>query len=59
MTLEREERSASKDDRLKVGSVSFFPTRPLIYGLDADDSIELSLDIPSKLLDGLTAIALM
>jgi chorismate dehydratase len=38
---------------LRVGSVSFLNAKPLIYGLDSNDNLELELDVPSKLLDGL------
>src|SRR5256885_451163 len=38
---------------LRIGSVSFLNAKPLIYGLDRDASIKLSLDVPSRLLDGL------
>ena len=36
-----------------VGSVSFLNAKPLIYGLDDDPEIGLSLDVPSALLDGM------
>ena len=38
---------------LRLGSVSFVNARPLIYGLDANPDVELTLDVPAKLLDGL------
>ena len=38
---------------LRLGSVSFLNATPLIYGLEAVDGIELGLDVPSRLLDGL------
>lgn len=38
---------------LRIGSVSFLNARPLIYGLDADEAVDLTLDVPSRLLDGL------
>jgi chorismate dehydratase len=38
---------------LRLGSVSFLNAKPLIYGLDAAEGIELGLDVPSRLLDGL------
>jgi chorismate dehydratase len=38
---------------LRVGSVSFLNAKPLIYGLDSDRHVRLSLDVPSRLLDGL------
>ena len=38
---------------LRVGSVSFLNAKPLIYGLDASPGVELSLEVPSRLLDGM------
>ena len=38
---------------LRVGSVSFLNAKPLIYGLDAAPGVELSLEVPSRLLDGM------
>ena len=38
---------------LRIGSVSFLNARPLIYGLEEADGIDLKLDVPSRLLDGL------
>ena len=38
---------------LRLGSVSFLNAKPLIYGLDGDPSLELSLEVPSALLDGM------
>ncbi len=38
----------------RIGSVSFLNAKPLIWGLE-DDRIELHLDVPAKLLDGLQA----
>jgi chorismate dehydratase len=38
---------------LRIGSVSFLNARPLIYGLEEVDGLELQLDVPSRLLDGL------
>src|SRR5436853_7763777 len=35
---------------LRVGSVSFLNAKPLIYGLETSDDIELSLAVPSRLL---------
>lgn len=37
----------------RVGSVSYLNAKPLIYGLEADDDIRLSLEVPSRLLAGL------
>jgi chorismate dehydratase len=38
---------------LRVGSVSFLNAKPLIYGLDEVAGVELGLEVPSKLLDGM------
>src|SRR5690349_15323332 len=38
---------------VRVGSVSFLNAKPLIYGLEDDPRVELALEVPSKLLDGL------
>lgn len=38
---------------LRVGSVSFLNAKPLIYGLDEVDGVDLMLDVPSRLLDGM------
>lgn len=38
---------------LHVGSVSFLNAKPLIYGLDDQPGLRLTLDVPSRLLDGL------
>src|SRR6266511_2056952 len=37
----------------RVAAVSYLNARPLIQGLDTNPEIELSLDVPAKLLDGL------
>ena len=39
--------------QIHIGSVSFLNAKPLIYGLDADPRVELGLEVPSKLLDGM------
>ena len=39
--------------QLRLGSVSFLNAKPLIYGLEEAEGIELHLDLPSRLLDGL------
>lgn len=39
--------------KVRIGSVSYLNAKPLIHGLDRDDRVELHLDVPSKLLDGL------
>jgi chorismate dehydratase len=38
---------------LRVGSVSFLNAKPLIYGLEEADGLDLQLDVPSRLLNGL------
>lgn len=38
---------------VRIGSVSFLNARPLIFGLEEAGGIELHLDVPSRLLDGL------
>jgi chorismate dehydratase len=38
---------------VRVGSVSFLNAKPLIYGLEHDPNVELSLEVPSRLLDGM------
>ena len=38
---------------LRVGSVSYLNARPLIYGLDEAADVDLHLEVPSRLLDGL------
>ena len=40
---------------LRLGSVSFVNARPLIYGLEAQPDVRLTLDVPANLLDGLRA----
>src|SRR4051812_26814768 len=37
----------------RIGSVSYLNARPLIYGLDGRADVALTLDVPSRLLDGL------
>ena len=38
---------------LRIGSVSFLNAKPLIYGLEETPGLDLKLDVPSRLLDGL------
>jgi chorismate dehydratase len=45
----------SQRKTLRLGSVSFVNARPLIYGLDASADVQLTLDVPANLLDGLRA----
>jgi chorismate dehydratase len=51
-TAPRPVRPSASHRALRVGSVSFLNAKPLIYGLEEDDAIELALDVPSRLLDG-------
>jgi chorismate dehydratase len=37
----------------RIGCVSYLNAKPLIFGLDADPEIDLQLDVPARLLDGL------
>jgi chorismate dehydratase len=39
--------------RCRLGCVSFLNARPLIHGLDQVDGIDLALDVPSRLLQGM------
>ncbi|HZZ43049.1 MAG TPA: menaquinone biosynthesis protein [Tepidisphaeraceae bacterium] len=39
--------------KIRLGSVSYLNAKPLIYGLERDDGVELNLAVPSKLLEGL------
>ena len=38
---------------LRIGSVSYLNAKPLIYGLDEAEDVELRLDVPSRLVAGL------
>jgi chorismate dehydratase len=38
---------------LRIGSVSFLNSKPLIFGLEDAADVDLQLDVPSRLLDGL------
>jgi len=44
-------------NRIRIGSVSYLNARPLIYGLAErgveGGNVELALDVPSKLINGL------
>jgi chorismate dehydratase len=47
-------KNVSKQPRpLNVGCVSFLNAKPLIYGLEREKDVRLTLDVPSRLLDGL------
>jgi chorismate dehydratase len=43
----------STPTRLRIGSVSYLNAKPLIYGLGEADDLDLVLDVPSRLLEGL------
>lgn len=45
--------SHSSRPPLRIGSVSYLNAKPLIYGLEEVEGMELYLDVPSRLLDGL------
>src|SRR5690606_33959763 len=47
---EADERISERSRVLRVASVGFINARPLIAGLDQDDSLDLRLDVPSRLL---------
>jgi chorismate dehydratase len=47
------QRTSPHASPLRIGSVSFLNAKPLIYGLEEVPGIELHLDVPSRLLDGL------
>lgn len=38
---------------IRLGSVSFLNAKPLIYGLERETDLALTLDVPSRLIDGL------
>jgi chorismate dehydratase len=39
----------------RIASVSYLNAKPLIYGLDEADDLQLTLDVPARLIDGLRA----
>jgi chorismate dehydratase len=45
--------SSQARDAIRVGSVSFLNAKPLIYGLEEAEGVDLQLDVPSRLLNGL------
>lgn len=51
MHVDTGRRTSSKP--VRIGSVSFLNAKPLIFGLEEAEGIELHLDVPSRLLDGL------
>ena len=53
MPVETANRTNAARRTLRIGSVSFLNAKPLIYGLEEADGLELKLDVPSRLLDGL------
>jgi chorismate dehydratase len=38
---------------LRIGGVSYLNAKPLLYGLESDPAVNLTLDVPARLLDGL------
>ena len=44
---------AKAEQSLRIGSVSYLNAKPLIYGLEDDAGVDLKLDVPSRLLEGL------
>jgi chorismate dehydratase len=40
---------------LRVGAVSYLNTKPLIWNLEAQDGVDLQLDVPARLIEGLRA----
>lgn len=46
-------RESATTHLVRLGSVSFLNAKPLIWGIDDDPTIELHLDVPARLLDGL------
>src|SRR5579859_1626131 len=53
MPVEAPRRAQSSHQTLRIGSVSFLNAKPLIHGLEEADGLDLQLDVPSRLLDGL------
>jgi chorismate dehydratase len=47
-----------KADLLRVGAVTYLNSKPLVCGLDLDQSLRLSFDLPSRLADDLSSGAL-
>jgi chorismate dehydratase len=50
---ERQTQVAAPQRVLRIGSVSYLNAKPLIYGLEHAPDLELALDVPSRLLEGL------
>jgi chorismate dehydratase len=53
MAMDNQTPPASEPRALRIGSVSFLNAKPLIYGLEEAKGLDLKLDVPSRLLDGL------
>jgi chorismate dehydratase len=53
MSVETAPQAKAARQVTRIGSVSFLNAKPLIYGLEDADGLELKLDVPSRLLDGL------
>lgn len=45
--------SGARSRIIRIGSVSYLNARPLVYGLESNDALRLSFEVPSRLLDGL------
>jgi chorismate dehydratase len=53
MSVSTAKARGSVRQKLRVGSVSFLNAKPLIFGLQGSSTVELSLDVPSRLLQRL------
>lgn len=53
MAVEPQAPRSSPIAPIRIGSVSFLNAKPLIYGLEEAAGLQLHLDVPSRLLDGL------
>ena len=53
MTVMTPPKTSASRDTTRIGSVSFLNAKPLIDGLDEIGGLDLALDVPSRLLDGL------
>lgn len=55
MTVQTPALPPSARHTLRIGSVSFLNAKPLIYGLEEAGGLDLNLEVPSRLLDGMMA----
>jgi chorismate dehydratase len=53
MTVMTSPKTPASRDTIRIGSVSFLNAKPLIDGLEEVAGLDLKLDVPSRLLDGL------